>query len=159
FGDGPEDAARGQPRRAVGDAGGRDGERGQQQGRVAQRAVIGVRGPAGAYQPAAWLAAGKGGGVDPELLTALAHVGGVRGLRALGSRHIIVHEWSKRAGLTDCHRALEQLDFYTAHGDWPIEVGGGLSDAGRLLDARLDTASLLRRVDEGRVDAGLQARG
>ena len=51
-GDGPQDAARGQPRRAVGHAGGRDGERGEQQGGVAQRAVIGVRGPAGAHQPA-----------------------------------------------------------------------------------------------------------
>ena len=34
LGDGPQDAARGQPRRAVGEAGGRDGERGEEQGRV-----------------------------------------------------------------------------------------------------------------------------
>src|ERR1700757_2384828 len=69
FGDGPENAAGGQPRRAVGDAGGRAGEPGEKQGRIPQRAVIGVRGPAGAYQPA-----GPGGGVDTELLTTVACV-------------------------------------------------------------------------------------
>src|SRR5262249_22607976 len=108
---------------------------------------------AGDYQPAARAAAGKGGGVDPELLTAVADVGEVCRLRALGYRHIVALEWSKRAGLTDRHLAQEQLDFYAAHGDWLIEVGDGLSDA------RLDADSLLRRVDKGRVDAGMQARG
>ena len=53
FGDGPEDAACGQPCSAVGYACGRDREPGEEQGRVAQRGVVGVRGPAGAYQRAA----------------------------------------------------------------------------------------------------------
>ena len=50
---GPENAARGQPRGALGYARSPDGERGEEQGRGAQRAVVCVRSPAGAYQPGA----------------------------------------------------------------------------------------------------------
>ena len=98
FGDGSQDAACGQARRAVGDAGGRDSEPGQQQSRVAQRAVIGVRGPAGAYQPTAWRDR-EGGGVDPVLLAAVARVGKVRRLRVLGYRDIAAVERPERGGL------------------------------------------------------------
>jgi hypothetical protein len=110
------------PRRGVGDAGGRDREPGEKEGRIAQRAIIGVRGPAGADQPTASVA-WKGGGVDPELLTAIARVGEVRGLRPFGHREIELVQRSEPCGLTG-HRRREQLDCHAADGDRRADVGG-----------------------------------
>ena len=76
----------------------------------------------------------------------------------LGYRYIAAAQPAEPGGLTGRHRAREQLDLYAADCDRPVEVGGRLTGASGLLDALADTRGLLRGVDQGAVDAGMQAR-
>ena len=158
LGDGPQNAARGQPRRSVGYARRPDGERGEQQRRVAQRAVVGVGGPARAHQ-AGVCRAGHRRGVDPELMSSLVHGVEVRRLRALGYRDVVAVERPELSRLAYAHRAEEQLEFHAADSDRRAEVGLALTRAHGLFDALGDTGGLLGGVDKGRVDAGVHARG
>jgi len=113
LGEGPQDPARGQPGGTVGHARGRDGEPGEEQSRVAQRAIVGVRGPAGAHQPGARLAR-HGRGVDAELTSAADRAPEVRRLRALGYPDIPAVQRPELSGLTRGHRAREELEFHAA---------------------------------------------
>ena len=151
-----EEAPGREPGNTVGDARGRDGEPGEQQGGVAQRAVVGVRGSAGADQGAA-RGVRHGRGVDAEPLPAVVRFGEVRRLGALRDGDVAAVQRPEPGGLTGSHRPRKQLDLDAPDGDRLVDVGCRSVVDGRLLDALGDRGGLLGGVDEARVDTRPQA--
>ena len=156
LGDRAEDVARRQPGHAVSDRGGGDGEPGQQQGRLARRAIVGIRRPASTDQRAA-RGVRHSRRVDAKPLPTVVRLGEVGRLGVLGDRDIVTAERPEPGRLTGTDRTGKQLHLDAADGDRHTDVRRRALIARRLFDAPGDRGRLLGGIDQSGVHPGMQA--